>query len=96
MDLPQYRCHKIVSAFRITEIGMAGHVFRMEGENGLFAEVDQAWVGRHKPEVGSWFVRYEDGYESVSPDAAFTAGYTLVDTPAVESPSLPDPSTTEA
>ncbi len=33
---------------------------------------------RHKPEVGGYFVVYEDGYQSYSPAKAFEDGYTRI------------------
>ena len=41
--------------------------------------VTRAFMARHQPEVGGYFVRYEDGYESFSPAAAFESGYTRLD-----------------
>lgn len=34
------------------------------------------YVVKHKPEVGGYFVLYEDGYKSFSPAKAFEEGYT--------------------
>ncbi|EPJ3208563.1 hypothetical protein JGC44_21260 [Salmonella enterica subsp. enterica serovar Derby] len=43
-------------------------------------EVGRARVAGHQSEVGGYFVRYEDGYESYSPVEAFEKGYlTLAD-----------------
>ena len=39
----------------------------------------QPYVEKHAPRVGGYFVRYDDGYESFSPAAAFEGGYTSVD-----------------
>lgn len=43
------------------------------------AEVSSAYVQEHAPEVGGYWVRYADGYESFSPADAFLVGYTLVE-----------------
>lgn len=40
--------------------------------------VPLAFLDRHKPENGGYYVRYADGYESYSPAKAFEEGYTLV------------------
>jgi hypothetical protein len=46
--------------------------------------VDAQYVAKHKPEVGGYFVQYEDGYLSFSPAAAFESGYTEVRAPKVK------------
>lgn len=40
--------------------------------------VDQAYMAKHKPEVGGYFVQYDDGYKSFSPAKAFEEGYTRI------------------
>jgi hypothetical protein len=40
--------------------------------------VDQAYMDKHKPEVGGYFVQYDDGYKSFSPAKAFEEGYTRI------------------
>jgi hypothetical protein len=40
--------------------------------------VDQEYMAKHKPEVGGYFVQYDDGYKSFSPAKAFEEGYTLI------------------
>jgi hypothetical protein len=37
--------------------------------------VDRAYVVRHEPKAGGYFVVYADGYQSWSPAEAFEAGY---------------------
>jgi len=39
-------------------------------------EVEPGYFLKHKPEVGGYFVQYEDGYKSYSPAKAFEEGYT--------------------
>lgn len=48
-------------------------------ENGYapFA-VSPEYCRKHKPQVGGYYVRYKDGYESFSPAQAFEEGYTRV------------------
>ncbi|MCU1338860.1 MAG: hypothetical protein JWO19_4441 [Bryobacterales bacterium] len=38
--------------------------------------VDQAYMDKHKPDVGGYYVQYDDGYKSFSPAKAFEDGYT--------------------
>ena len=40
--------------------------------------VPKAYVDKHSPEVGGYFVVYEDGYKSFSPAQAFEEGYTRI------------------
>ena len=86
--LPLYRSHKLVEAFQIRAIvqdrtGGAGLI----PEGDLFERftVDAAYLLKHAPRPGGYFVRYRDGYCSWSPAEAFEAGYTRV--PAGEMPS---------
>ena len=45
-------------------------------EMQVFVEV--GYCQQHKPKVGGYFVRYEDGYESFSQAAAFEGGHTPI------------------
>ena len=40
--------------------------------------VDAKYLQRHKPEVGGYYVVYDDGYKSWSPAKAFEEGYTRI------------------
>jgi hypothetical protein len=40
--------------------------------------VDAAYLAKHKPVVGGYYVVYADGYESFSPAQAFEEGYTRI------------------
>lgn len=40
--------------------------------------VDAAYVTKHNPQPGGYYVVYEDGYKSFSPAAAFESGYSLI------------------
>lgn len=41
--------------------------------------VSAAYIGKHNPRPGGYYVRYLDGYESFSPAGAFEAGYSLIE-----------------
>ncbi|WP_421086378.1 DUF2829 domain-containing protein [Raoultella ornithinolytica] len=78
LKLPKYQSIKIVEAAKIFKIekktlmvSFRKHVAKIE--------VDQPYLDKHKPEVGGYFVRYEDGYESYSPKGPFESGYLSVD-----------------
>lgn len=81
-DYPVFLSHKKVRALKIAEV-------LAPGEDGLttlvidspdFADVkvDQAYVDKHDPQPGGYWVRYPDGYESWSPAEAFESGYRCI------------------
>jgi len=82
-EMPKYQCHKIVHALKIGAL-MLSHT--PDGTSTLFPDDDRFgpfqvvndWVRKHQPEVGGYYVVYEDGYASYSPAAAFDAGYTRI------------------
>ena len=94
MDAPVYQCHKKVRALKIKGItpGEVDTLITGEGDHE-FVVVQGDWMAKHKPEVGGYFVLYEDGYKSFSPAAAFESGYTLV---TGEEPTLSENSRIEA
>jgi len=88
-----YKCHKTVEADKIARI-LKGHPESSGGSSVLLLSGDKKhaqqikvsadWIQRHSPEVGGYYVVYEDGYASYSPAKAFESGYTLVNgTPTV-------------
>ncbi len=80
MAWKQYRSHKIVKAAPIVSIGPK----TSEGTQAvLILEDNEPFVPNvaemaDKANVGDYAVEYEDGYRSVSPAAAFEAGYTEI------------------
>jgi len=86
-ELPRYRCHKEVWALKIAKIelippGMTETHSKVlispEDEDYAPFEVSWTYYNKHKPEVGTYWVKYADGYESVSPSDAFEEGYTRI------------------
>lgn len=93
-ELPKYKSHKEVWALKIKSIEWVANVLDGQGENREadgsamitpeeegFApfNVDQEYMQKHKPQVGGYYVEYEDGYASWSPREAFESGYTKCD-----------------
>lgn len=81
IPLPTYRSHKLVQALKIGAIipNPRGVELHFEDERFCPIEVDDAWVNKHAPQPGGYFVVYPgDGYRSWSPADAFEAGYTPV------------------
>lgn len=88
--LAAYKCHKVVLAGRIHEIEQDGFpggfcrlVFtprdQLAEEVGICERlsivVPEAYVQKHKPTVGGYYVLYTGGYESFSPADSFIEGY---------------------
>ena len=89
-SLPLYRSHKLVRALKIKAIlnpnegleqddGERVLTFSDPGYEACAFVVNADYTFRHKPQVGGYYVVYEDGYTSWSPAEAFEQGYTLVD-----------------
>lgn len=85
--LPVYKSHKLVQAMKIKAIEQApadrvfvGGSWRLVSDNDVYqyVEVNHAFVLKHEPKVGGYYVLYEDGYQSFSPAEAFEGGYTAV------------------
>lgn len=94
IQLPRYRCHKVVQAAKITRItdppkGLehSGKILSLSlppDAHGrerpqLFIFVTMNWIERHSPRIGGYYVVYKDGYASFSPAEAFEEGYTLIE-----------------
>ena len=82
-QLPLYECHKTVRAAKITEIKKFkdhGNTFytlvfgEIVGRSNFVSE----WVKKFNPEVGGYYVLYDDGYSSYSPAGPFEKGYNKV------------------
>lgn len=79
-EMPRYKSHKQVWALKIAAwepTPDGGIITPAEPGYGPVA-VDAAYVERHRPQVGGYYVVYDDGYKSWSPAAAFEAGYSAV------------------
>jgi hypothetical protein len=78
VELPQYRCHKVVRAAKITAFRQNGNPGMPDivlGEIGGIVTALPDWHAKNKPQVGGYYVVYEDGYTSYSPAKAFEEGY---------------------
>lgn len=77
----RWKSHKIVTAGKIVAIvdyplSSELTVLNDKDEPVRFG-VSKEYREKHKPQVGGYWVRYMDGYESFSPAEAFEDGYTL-------------------
>lgn len=99
--LDAYVSHKTVHAMRIEQIvdgqeEVNGEVVGANTRNLIGTDRDGdviintpiEWVNHFKPQVGGYFVQYQDGYASYSPAEAFEQGYTK-STPVALAPAAP-------
>lgn len=82
-EMPRYQSHKTAWALRIRDLKPRipddGTLLLTPDEDGYAPFVlDAAYVAKHKPEAGGYYVVYEDGYKSFSPAKAFEDGYTKI------------------
>lgn len=79
-QFPKYRCHKTVQAGRIQMMHWRGADCFISFSEPELAGVEirllPAYMAKHDPQVGGYYVLYADGYESFSPAKAFENGYT--------------------
>ncbi len=86
VEMPRYHSHKDVWALKIAAIGAPAPDRDDDGSRLLHFEepgygarrVSAAYIRKHDPQPGGYFVVYKDGYESFSPAQAFEEGYTRV------------------
>lgn len=66
-----------IEEFAKTPEFQGGHIFP---ENSRFNPIsfNAEYYHKHKPEIGGYYVVYENGYKSFSPSDAFESGYTLI------------------
>lgn len=72
-EMPRYKCHKEVWALKIARVDGCKLSFADAGYAPLC--VDAKMFARYKPVPGDYYVQYDDGYKSISPQKAFEEGY---------------------
>ena len=93
-EMPKYRSHKEVWALQIKsmrpppELTANGLTITPAEEGYAPFRVDQAYVDKHNPHCGGYYVVYKDGYKSFSPAEAFEEGYTPLDISEAEAKAL--------
>lgn len=74
--MAQYQSVKRVLAGEITEVVTAGcYVKEADGVTAILRIYPANMTARYTPVVGDYWVVYDDGYQSISPKAAFEGGY---------------------
>jgi hypothetical protein len=86
-EMPKYRSHKTVWALKIASVvdptnpgdeTDGSRVLTFEDSEYAPMRVALAFVRKHDPKAGGYYVVYEDGYASWSPAEAFESGYTRI------------------
>jgi hypothetical protein len=86
-EMPKYRSHKTVWALKIASVvdptnpgdeTDGSRVLTFEDSEYAPMRVAHAFVRKHDPKAGGYYVVYEDGYASWSPAEAFESGYTRI------------------
>jgi len=88
--LPRYQCHKQVRAAKIREMlrelpwsavdpEACAAVLRFVYDAHALVIVSKAYLDKHQPQAGGYYVIYDDGYESYSPAGPFESGYTRIE-----------------
>lgn len=82
-EMPQYLCHKKVRALQIKSLRLVSDdsgEFWLHPVETWYAPflLDRAYIEKHAPAVGGYYVVYEDGYKSWLPATAFESGYSLL------------------
>lgn len=76
--LADYKSIKRVTAGEITEVVPAGCYVTTATGDGVLLMFPENMTARYQPQVGDFWVIYDDGYQSISPRAPFLAGYVPV------------------
>ena len=80
--MQKYSCHKVVEAFKIFMVSVNDQGLALlcpEDEDTVCNVIaSDEYMLKNKPEVGGYYVKYEDGYESYSPAEPFEKGYSLI------------------
>lgn len=79
IDLPRYQSYKKVHALMIAKISVNSFDVTIKPVLPYASfKVSLDYFNKHDPQVGGYWVLYEDGYESFSPADAFESGYTRI------------------
>lgn len=76
--MKKYKCHKVVEAAKILNIRRESFSIVLLLDDSEHIEISHDSDLCDRVEVGGYFVKYADGYESFSPAKAFEEGYTEI------------------
>lgn len=84
-ELPRYESHKKVWALKVAGLSEflsdadGSHIMMRPAEKGYAPiRLDRQFIMKHNPQVGGYYVVYNDGYKSFSPATAFEEDYTRI------------------
>lgn len=94
--LAPYQSVKRVLAGEITEVVPAGCYVREANGDAILRTYEPNMTARYTPVVGDFWVVYPgDGYQSISPRAAFEDGYMPIEAPRSSRSEAPRPEADE-
>lgn len=76
--MKRYQCHKVVEAAKVVGFEMQASSFTAQlvlDDDTIVDAPHNVFRANTRSPVGGYYVRYEDGYTSWSPAAAFEGGY---------------------
>lgn len=76
--MARWQSNKIVLAGQIEEVVPAGCYVKNADGSATLRLFEPNMTARMTPSIGDYWVIYEDGYQALSPKAAFVAGHTLL------------------
>lgn len=84
--MKSYQCHKVVKAARIVGIVVDNYGdARLElgpGSDPAVVVVSAAWMERHIPRAGGYYMAYGDAYSSYAPAKDFEDNYSALESQA--------------
>lgn len=75
--LAEYQSIKRVRAGEIKEVVPAGCYVEEANGDSVLRPFEPKMTERYQPQVGDFWIVYDDGYQSISPRAPFLAGYII-------------------
>lgn len=83
-QMPEYRCHKVVRASKITKVIPGSPIclwadVQLLEPAGATVRLSAGFYNMHQPEAGGYLVWYANGHLSYSPEKPFTEGYRRIE-----------------
>lgn len=78
--MQRWKCHKEVGGEKIVSINVDGPdgSALLHLADGTKQDVSAEYMRKREPQVGGYYIKYEDGYKSFSPAEPFEGGYTKI------------------
>ncbi|EIU1668091.1 TPA: hypothetical protein NIH14_001829 [Pseudomonas aeruginosa] len=88
IEMPRYQSHKQVWALKLERVDIDANTLYPIDKAYAPIAMPTAWMAKHQPQAGGYFVSYKDGYQSYSPAEAFEEGNTPMGIYEADIPSL--------